>query len=94
MMMLMIAGSFVCSSAAFATYTPKAAAPEAAAKSGEKIVDAGNKHCPIEGELVSGKEFVTYKGVRYGLCCHGCNKTFLKNPEKYIAQMKATGEIK
>ena len=55
----------------------------------EKTVDAGNKICPISGEPVSGFAFVTYHGKRYGLCCPGCEKQFLSDPEKYIAQMEA-----
>ena len=53
------------------------------------IVDAGNKLCPISGEPVSGKDFTVYNGKRYGFCCAGCDKKFLSDPEKYIAQMEA-----
>ncbi len=53
----------------------------------EKIIDFNNTHCPVMGGEVSGKDFVVYKGIRYGLCCPGCDKTFLENPEKYIAEM-------
>ncbi|MEI7751518.1 MAG: YHS domain-containing protein [Candidatus Omnitrophota bacterium] len=52
------------------------------------IVDAGNNMCPVMGGPVSGKDFVVYQGKRYGLCCPGCDKKFLSDPEKYIAQMK------
>ena len=55
---------------------------------GKGIVDAGNKMCPVSGDPVSGKNFVTYKGVRYGLCCPMCEGPFLKNPGKYLAAMK------
>ena len=57
------------------------------AVSAADIVDAGNKFCPISGDKVSGKDFVTYQGKHYGLCCPMCDKKFLGNPEKYIAQM-------
>ena len=52
--------------------------------SGKKIVDAGNKLCPVMGEPVSGKDFAVYQGKRYGFCCSKCKKEFLKNPEKYL----------
>jgi len=55
----------------------------------EKSVNAGNKLCPISGEPVSGTSFVEYQGKRYGLCCPGCEKVFLSDPSKYIAQMEA-----
>jgi YHS domain-containing protein len=60
----------------------------AAKKAGTGIVDAGNKMCPVSGDKVSGKDFVTYKGKRYGLCCPMCKAPFLNDPEKYITQMK------
>ena len=71
------------------------AAPAFAAmpKAGKGVVDAGNKMCPVSGDPVSGKNFVTYKGVRYGLCCPMCRKSFLKDPEKYLAQMKAKERV-
>ena len=53
------------------------------------VVDVGNKFCPVMGGPVSGKDFVVYGGKRYGLCCPGCDKTFLSDPAKYIAQMEA-----
>lgn len=58
------------------------------------IVDAKNKTCPITGEPVNGKDFVVYKNIRYGLCCAGCDKMFLKEPEKYIQKLREKGEIK
>lgn len=52
------------------------------------ITDVGNKTCPVMSGPVSGKDFVVYKGKRYGLCCPMCKGAFLENPEKYIATMK------
>ncbi|MFA7255702.1 MAG: hypothetical protein WC133_06360 [Candidatus Omnitrophota bacterium] len=67
--------------------TSQAFAAEETAQNG--IVDAGNKLCPISGEPVSGNDFVTYQGKRFGLCCSGCEKMFLAEPEKYLAKMNA-----
>ena len=53
------------------------------------IMDVGNKMCPVMDGPVNGKNFVVYEGKRYGLCCPGCDKTFLSDPAKYIAQMEA-----
>ena len=66
---------------------PVLTAPVFAAKAGKGVVDAGNKMCPVSGDPVSGKNFVVYKGMRYGLCCPMCKKPFLKDPEKYLAAM-------
>ena len=57
------------------------------------ITDVGNKLCPVSGDPVSGKNFVTYHGKRYGLCCPMCEGPFLKNPKKYIAQMKVKERV-
>lgn len=65
---------------------PFAVSPSFAA---EKVVDAGNKLCPVSDDPVSGTDFVEYQGKRYGLCCPMCKAAFLKSPEKYIAQMEA-----
>lgn len=54
-----------------------------------RIVDVGNKTCPVMGGPVSGKDFVVYEGKRYGLCCPGCEKAFLADPAQYIAKVNA-----
>lgn len=58
------------------------------------VTDANNKTCPISGDPVNGKDFVVYNGKRYGLCCTGCDKQFLSDPEKYIKILKDRGDIK
>lgn len=59
-------------------------------KTQEGIVDVGNKICPLMDGKVDGKTFAIYKGKRYNFCCPGCDKEFLKDPEKYIAKIHAT----
>jgi YHS domain-containing protein len=67
-----------------------AVTPAFAAMTAEKgVVNVGNKFCPVSGDPVSGQNFVTYQGKRYGLCCPMCEKPFLKNPAKYIAKSEA-----
>lgn len=51
------------------------------------IVEGNNTLCPVSGKPVSGKDFVIYKGKRYGLCCPACKAVFLKSPAKYVAKM-------
>ncbi len=74
---------------------PVIATPAFAAKSKitKGVVDVGNKICPVSGDPVSGKNFVIYKGKRYGLCCPMCKRPFLKDPAKYIAQMEAKEKV-
>ena len=57
------------------------------------VVDVGNKLCPVMGGPVNGKDFVIYEGKRYGLCCPGCDKTFLSDPAKYIAKVNASETV-
>jgi len=54
-----------------------------------EVIEAGNTICPVSGDKVSGKHFVVHEGKQYGLCCPQCAKEFKKNPEKYIAKLKA-----
>lgn len=76
------------------TTDAKPAAAQTPAQGEAKLIDAGNKTCPNSGEKVSGRDFVTYKGVRYGLCCASCAEVFLKDPEKFIKKLRDKGEIK
>ena len=57
-----------------------------------QFTDVENKFCPVSGDKVSGKNFITHEGKRYGLCCQMCDKKFMANPEKFIAQMNEQEE--
>ena len=64
-------------------------ADEAAAvvkKEDVKLVEVGNKLCPVSGEKVGemGKAVkYEFNGKIYNLCCGMCVKDFKKDPEKY-----------
>ena len=48
--------------------------------------------CPVSGEKLGemGKPVVfTYKDQEVKLCCKSCRKDFDKDPEKYIAKIRA-----
>lgn len=53
---------------------------------GSKVIDVGNKVCPIRGEKIDESEKATYeyKGKIYNFCCPMCIPEFKRNPEKYI----------
>ena len=63
----------------------------------ETVADAQAKPdllttCPVSGEKLGemGKPFTfTYKDQEVKLCCKGCKKDFDKDPEKYIAKIRA-----
>ncbi len=68
-----------------------------AAKSEVKLVEVGNKICPVSGSPVGkmGSAFKhEYKGKIYNLCCPMCAKTFDSDPAKYvkIAEDEAAGK--
>lgn len=45
------------------------------------------KTCPVMGGAINKELFVEYKGKKVYFCCAGCEETFQKNPEKYIAKL-------
>jgi hypothetical protein len=49
--------------------------------------------CPVSGEKLGGdmgKPYVfIYKGQEVKLCCPMCKKEFTKNPDKFIAKIRA-----
>jgi YHS domain-containing protein len=49
--------------------------------------------CPVSGDKLGGdmgKPFVfIYKGQEVKLCCPDCKKEFDKNPDKFIAKIRA-----
>ena len=59
----------------------------------KQVEKFNNPICPIMGRKVNGKNFGVYKGVRYELCCGGCQKAFPKNPEKYLKKLPNNGKI-
>ena len=49
------------------------------------------KTCPVSGDKLGemGDPFkFVYKGQEVKLCCSGCKKDFLKDPDKYIAKIR------
>ena len=56
------------------------------AKKGEPIA-LKNEKCPIMGGKVSPTVSLTYNGYKIGLCCAGCEKTFMKSPDKNLSKL-------
>lgn len=52
-----------------------------------------NPTCPVMGSKINGKNFVVHNGVRYELCCKGCEKAFLKKPDKFLSKLPNKGKI-
>jgi YHS domain-containing protein len=65
------------------------AGPSVATADKAQAVDVGNTKCPVMGGPVSGTTFIVCEGKRYGTCCAGCEAEFKKNPDKYLANLKA-----
>jgi Cu(I)/Ag(I) efflux system membrane fusion protein len=50
--------------------------------------DNGQKTCPVlKGNPIDPKIFVEYQGKKVYFCCNDCKAAFLKNPEKYVADL-------
>ncbi len=53
--------------------------------------------CPVTGDRFTISEstpVVQYKGVKYYMCCPGCDTRFVENPEKYIQPVHQTKPVK
>jgi YHS domain-containing protein len=62
----------------------------AEAKPTDKELIAQQKTCPVSDQPLGsmGKPVkVIYKGRTVFLCCRGCKKTFLADPEKYLKKL-------
>lgn len=77
--------------------TPKKAQAAKAASRKVKADEAGKEAvCPVTGEKFKVTEetaSVSYKGKTYYFCCPGCDTSFIKNPEKFLAKMKEAGKL-
>lgn len=45
---------------------------------------AANSHCPVLGNPVNKNLKVAVRGQEYFLCCKGCDKDLVANPDKYL----------
>ncbi|UCD18729.1 MAG: efflux RND transporter periplasmic adaptor subunit [candidate division WOR-3 bacterium] len=62
------------------------------------VVDTGmigkQAICPVTGDTFTvhaSTPVVVYKGEEYYMCCPGCDLEFMKDPEKYLDEMKRSG---
>jgi YHS domain-containing protein len=56
-------------------------------------VKGTQKVCPIRKEAIDTSVYVDHQGQRVYFCCGGCDTKFLKDTDKYFAEMKTRGEI-
>jgi YHS domain-containing protein len=52
-----------------------------------------NTICPVMNSKVNGKNHIVYNGIRYELCCKGCEKTFAQKPDTFLAKLPNRGKI-
>lgn len=45
------------------------------------LIDLGNETCPVMGGAVNGKDYFEWSHLRIGVCCPGCDRDFLEDPE-------------
>jgi hypothetical protein len=48
------------------------------------LVNLGNEKCPIMKKPVTGRNWVDWNGLRIGICCNGCVRKVLADPEKVL----------
>jgi YHS domain-containing protein len=48
--------------------------------------------CPVMGGKIKRDVFVDFEGLRVYFCCAGCERTFLKSPERYLKVLERRGE--
>jgi YHS domain-containing protein len=71
-----------------------AAAGLAELSAADRAIAEKQKVCPVSGEILGehGKPYkITVKGQTVFLCCSGCEEMIKKNPDKYLAKLKAKG---
>lgn len=69
--------------------------PAAAYRKVTKEEIGGSARCPVTGEEIKIEKdtvSMTYKGRNYYFCCPGCDKSFMKDPEKYAVKEKAAAK--
>jgi YHS domain-containing protein len=50
--------------------------------------------CPVMGSGVNASSpAIDYNGVRYFICCAGCDGPFIQNPKQYIGSEKNKGKV-
>ena len=91
--LVVLAGSAVaCGGAA-----PAPAAPSAAAVAPSPLKPAGEAKigdrtaCPVSGEeftVTAQSPKADYNGKTYYFCCEGCDKSFAKDPAKFLSAKK------
>ena len=50
--------------------------------------------CPIiKGSKINKNRYVDYEGKRIYFCCPGCDREFLKDPQKYMKEFEEAGIV-
>ena len=63
------------------------------AKEADSKLTAWNAVCPVRGEEVDpDANKAEYNGKVYGFCYNGCDKKFIKDPEKYSKNLSEDGK--
>jgi YHS domain-containing protein len=52
-----------------------------------------NTICPVMNTRGNGKNHIVHNGIRYELCCKGCEKAFAKKPDTFLAKLPNKGKI-
>lgn len=59
----------------------------------KEIKEKPQSICPVMGGKINREHYVDVKGRRVYACCEGCLEEIRKDPDKYLARIKANGEV-
>ena len=59
----------------------------------QEVQTPNQEKCPVMGGSINKEVYADYNGKRVYFCCAGCDKTFQKDPEKYMKKMQEEGVV-
>ena len=84
---------FVCCKGCIKKVAAKPKVFHAKAYPAAKVNDLGNEKCPVMGGKAKEKVSTVFQGHRVHFCCPGCDKSFLREPNKHLARMTSKKKL-
>lgn len=84
---------FVCCKACIKKVAAEPKAFHAKAYPDKKVIDLKNAKCPIMGGKAKEKVSIVFQGHRIHFCCPGCDRSFLKEPNKHLARLTSKEKL-
>ncbi len=65
--------------------------PKTPAVAAKSAAGTPQTKCPVMGGKIKKSAYADHAGKRVYFCCPGCDRTFKKDPAKYIKKLKDAG---